>query len=355
LEEFLNSATIIVGLGFLFVVVAFFLFKSQIFILLNRLAKIQFRGVKKLQYTDQDMDEDIEPELPIQSWLGLPNEKFIGRIVIFVILSFLIFIIFSSFSGVLVQLGNAEFSAGYEKFGIATYNLALEFDQDLKEAVNNCYAYNTQQQYELAISSCSKAIEIDPNYAAAYARRGYAYLNLQKYDLAIADFTKDIQLIPVATRSYLNRGTVYMQQNQYDLAIAEFTKSMSINPKEPQAWLNRGLAYIQNGQSDLAIPDCQKAIELEEKYWNAYFCLGLAFSNQGKYELAITNFNKAIERAPSAKASSLYCLQGATFTKMGNFESAITAFEQGVKTDVTNENDWCKTALDNARQGIATP
>ena len=75
----MNSETLIVGLGFLFIVAAFFLFKSQLFILLNRLARIQFRGVKNLEYTDQDIEQDmdqaIEPELPIQSWLGLPTEK----------------------------------------------------------------------------------------------------------------------------------------------------------------------------------------------------------------------------------------------------------------------------------------
>jgi tetratricopeptide (TPR) repeat protein len=351
----LNSAIIIVGLCCLFLAIAFFLFKPQIFILLNRLVRIQLRVAKNLEYIDEDVDQDIKPELTIRSWLGLPNEKFVGLIIIFAMVSFVIFILFNSFSRVLVQFGNAEFAAGYEKLGIATYNLALEFNQDLKEAVNNCYAYNAHQEYELAIHSCDNAIEIDPNFAGAYFQRGYAYLNLKKYDQAIADFSKDIELISVATRSYINRGSAYMEQDQYDLAIAEFTKSIEINSNEPQAWLDRGLTYIKQGQSGLAIPDCQRAIALEENYWNAYLCLGLAFSNEGKYEMAITNFNKATEFAPSTKASLIYCMQGVTYTKMGNFESAVTIFEKGVKIDVANELDWCKTSLDNARQGIPTP
>ena len=351
----MNSEIVIVGLSGLFLLIAFFLFKPQFFIWLNRLTKIQFRGVKNLQYTDQNINQENQPELQIQSWLGLPREKFVATIFIFAILSFIIFILFSSFSRVLVQLSNAEFSAGYEKLGIVTYNLALEFNKDLKEAVNDCYAYNTQQEYELAIKSCSKAIEIDPNLATAYFRRGYAYLNLKKYDHAIADFTRDIELIPVATRSYINRGTAYLEQGQDDLAIAEFTKSIEINSNESQAWLDRGLAYINQGLTDLAIRDCQRAVALEEKYWNAYFCLGQAFSNQGKYELAISNFNKATEFAPSTEASLIYCLQGVTYTKMGNFESAVSVLEKGVKIDGPNENDWCKTVLENARQGIPTP
>lgn len=420
----MNSATIIAGLCYLLLMLVFFLFKTQFFILINRLANIQFRGVKNLQYTDQDADQDIEPELPTQSWLGLPSEKFVARIVIFLILSFLIFIIFGSFSRVLVQLGNAGFSAGHEKFGIVSYNLALEFNQGLKKEVNKCDAYNTQQQYELAISSCSKAIEIDPNYATAYFRRGHTYLNLNKYDEAIADFTKDIELIPVATRSYINRGIIYTDLNKYDLAIADFTKSIEIDSAEKHAWLNRGLAYISQGKYDLAIADCDKAIELDDTYSNAYSCLGQVFSRQENYDLALTtfdkaikldpkisalylargiiyagqknydfaiaNFDKAIENEPTyvdayiwrgnafadtknfsqaitdyQKAVSIasdpkalsyaYCVQGITYTKMSDFELAIPSLEEGIKMDVSNEHGWCKTALENARQGIPTP
>ena len=87
----MNSETVIVGVCCLLLATTFYLFRSQLLILLGRLAKIQFRRGKNLQYTDQDIAQDIKPELPIQSWLGLPNEKFIGRIILFAILSFLIF------------------------------------------------------------------------------------------------------------------------------------------------------------------------------------------------------------------------------------------------------------------------
>lgn len=301
------------------------------------------------------MNQDSKPKILITSWLILVREKAIILVVIFASVLFLYYIVPAPISRALVQLGNIEYSAGYDKLGVASYNLARLFNNDLKESVDQCYAYNSQKQYEVAISSCNKVIEIDSNYAQAYSYRGYAYLKLKKYDQAIADFTKDIEIIPVATRSYINLGTVYMEQNKYDLAIANFTKSISINPKEPQAYLDRGLTYIQQGQNDLAIIDCNTAIELENKYWNAYFCLGLAFTGEGKYELAITNFNKTIELAPSTRESYILCMQGTTYTKMGDFESAIASLEQGVKLDVTSENNWCKSALENARQGIQTP
>jgi len=333
-----SNETIIVGLCCLFLAIVFSLFKPQFFILLNRLTKIEFGRAKNLRYIDQDFepelpntDQDFRLESQIPSWITLTSEKFVRLIFILTILSTAIYITFDSFSRVLVWLGNIEYSAGNEKLGTASYNLALEFNRGLNQAVNQCYAYNTQQEYELAINHCSKAIEINENYATAYSYRGYAYSNLKQYDQAIADFTKDIELIPIATRSYINRGSVYMQQGEYDLAIAEFTNSIDINPKEPQAWLNRGLSYIQQGQSDLAIIDCNKAIELEAKYWNAYFCLGLAFAKQEKYELAKTNFDKAIELAPSNQA--MYFYRGSVYDAQGEKELAIADYTKAIEID----------------------
>jgi hypothetical protein len=69
LEEFLNSEAIIVGLGLLFLVVAFFLFKSQIFILLNRLAKIEFRNAGNAPIaTETIVRRDPKPWTWFQAW-----------------------------------------------------------------------------------------------------------------------------------------------------------------------------------------------------------------------------------------------------------------------------------------------
>jgi tetratricopeptide (TPR) repeat protein len=265
------------------------------------------------------MNQDLKPEIPISSWPILIRKKALVLIAILAILLCLYKIVPTPLSKVFVQIGNAQFSAGNDKSAIASYNLALVFNGNLKKSIVQCVADMTQREYELAISDCSKVLEIDPNYAVAYFNRGLAYSMLGKYDQAISDYTSDIGLIPIATRSYINRGIVYMQLEKYNLAIADLTKSISINSKEPQAYLNRGLTYIKLGQYDLAISDCDKAIEIANNYWNAYYCLGLGYTGQENYEAAITNLTKAMELAPSTKTSII------------------------------------SNALENARQGIPTP
>ncbi len=43
-------------------------------------------------------------------------------------------------------------------------------------------------RYDEAIEKYNKAIELNPNYAIAYAGRGQAYFKLGKYDLAILKY-----------------------------------------------------------------------------------------------------------------------------------------------------------------------
>ena len=125
------------------------------------------------------MNQDFKPESLIPSWLVIPKERFIVRLGLFAILSFFIYIISVLSSAILIKIGNAQFAAGNEKLGTASYNLALEFNSDLKRVTNQCYAKSTEQQYELAIEHCSKAIKINKYHAQAYFNRGLAYHNLE--------------------------------------------------------------------------------------------------------------------------------------------------------------------------------
>ncbi len=55
----------------------------------------------------------------------------------------------------------------------------------------------------------NKAIEINPNFADAYCKRGLTYYNLKDYSKALTNFNKAIQIDPNDTVFYINRGFTY--------------------------------------------------------------------------------------------------------------------------------------------------
>jgi tetratricopeptide (TPR) repeat protein len=69
--------------------------------------------------------------------------------------------------------------------------------KDSAKAYNNRGAdYNIKGQYDLAIQDCSKAIEIDPEFAMAYQNRGLAYKAKGQSELAHKDFDKALEFDP---------------------------------------------------------------------------------------------------------------------------------------------------------------
>jgi len=73
---------------------------------------------------------------------------------------------------------------------------------------NRAACFIKMDQSEQAIADCSKAIDLDPNYAKAYFRRAQLYeMKEDKWDKALEDFDKALKLQPdnIAARAALIR------------------------------------------------------------------------------------------------------------------------------------------------------
>jgi len=104
------------------------------------------------------------------------------------------------------------------------------------------YSFGTEQN-QSAIDNYTKAIELDPEYAAAYANRAAAYHNIGQTQQAIDDYTKAMEINPKLD-AYCNRGKAYGKQGEYQQAIDDFTKAIKLNPELSDAYRGRGVAYL---------------------------------------------------------------------------------------------------------------
>ena len=73
----------------------------------------------------------------------------------------------------------------------------------------------------------------------AYLYRGLAFSKLGLYDVAISYYTKAIELNPDYAAAYYNRGTAYARQENYDQADSDYTQAIELNPKYAEAANNR--------------------------------------------------------------------------------------------------------------------
>jgi tetratricopeptide (TPR) repeat protein len=198
------------------------------------------------------------------------------------------------------------------------------------------YEFYEKGDYELAIESFTKAIEINPLFEDAYGMRGYSHLQLMQYQEAIDDFTKAIEINPLNYTSFYNRGLSYKNLFQYHKSIIDYNKSIEINPSYESAYNGRGNSYNELKLYREAINDFTKAIEINSSYAYAYNGRGNSYYGLKQYQKAINDYNKSIEINPFL--SDVYHNRGISYHNLKLFQNAINDFSKAIEVNPTISN-----------------
>ena len=72
-----------------------------------------------------------------------------------------------------------------------------------------------EENYQGAVKTLDKAIELNPGYSDAYFHRGTAYFYQFKFDEAIKDYDKAIELEPLYMESLSNRAFARLRKYEF--------------------------------------------------------------------------------------------------------------------------------------------
>jgi tetratricopeptide (TPR) repeat protein len=194
-----------------------------------------------------------------------------------------------------------------------------------------CYARWRLGKPDLAVSDCTRAIELDSRFVWPYHNRANAYNDKRDYVNAIVDWNKAIEIDSKFAPSYNNRGVYYTNSRDYDRALADLSKAIEIDPQYGGAYNSRGNAYAYKGDYDRALVDYNKAIELDARDARAYNFRGEVYSYKGDYDRAIVDYNKALEINP--RFSWAYDDRGNAYYNKGQKDRALADYNQAIGLD----------------------
>ena len=83
-----------------------------------------------------------------------------------------------------------------------------------------------------------------------------------KREFEAHEFNKAIELNPDNADAYYKRGDAYSEIGDYDKAIADYNEAIELNPSDALAYYNRGLDYHNKGEVLKAVSDLEKCIGL---------------------------------------------------------------------------------------------
>jgi len=150
-----------------------------------------------------------------------------------------------------------------------------------------------------AIPFLKRAIELDPNFALAYAALGIAYNNLSQSNLASEYVRKAFDLRQRASdRESLRISTMYFDlvTGEIEKANQQYRLEIQTYPHDHVAHLNLGVNYSTLGQYDAAVAELGEYLQLEPDEAHGYANLGAAYLALGRLEQAQSTFEQARTR-----------------------------------------------------------
>ena len=178
-----------------------------------------------------------------------------------------------------------------------------------------------------AAEDCSRAIELDPTNAAAWAGRAAARGNQGDLDGELADATRTVELAPEMADAWALRGEAFLKKGDDARAIEDLTKAVGLDPRNSQALGNRAAARLAQHDYDGAVADGTAATAIDPRAGRVWAVCGTArLSRPGEEKRALEDLSKAIECEPSL--SPPYCMRGYLRRTLGDPKGALADFER---------------------------
>jgi TolB-like protein/Tfp pilus assembly protein PilF len=160
-----------------------------------------------------------------------------------------------------------------------------------------------------------KAIELDPQYAEAYARLGEAYYmewahhwsqDPQALERTLELAQRAIVLDDSLPRARWLLGVVYMSKQQYDQALAEGERAIALDPNSADSYGVQAELLNAMGRPEEALRMLEQVMRLNPHYPATYLMrLGSAYRATGRYAEAIAALKELISRNPNFVAAHM--------------------------------------------------
>jgi serine/threonine protein kinase/tetratricopeptide (TPR) repeat protein len=160
------------------------------------------------------------------------------------------------------------------------------------------------------VAMYKRAIELDPNFAMAYARLGNQYLTVGQADLARQNFQKAFELRERASEreKFYITGKYYDGTGQLDQATQALELYVQTYPSDSVPRVNLSVIYQLLGDFDKGLTSSLEAIRLEPDSWYGYVNASYCYTALGRFDEAKAVLNTGLQKSNGAVVlhASLY-------------------------------------------------
>jgi tetratricopeptide (TPR) repeat protein len=237
---------------------------------------------------------------------------------------------------------SAEQKASMEK-AMKEREQSLAKNKALNDSFNTGVEALKAQKFDDAVTSLSKAAEMDPKQHVVWAQLADAYLGQAKtktgaeqtalMDKGFEAYGKAIELKPDDAGYHNNYALALARGKKFPEAQAELTKAAQIDPTNAgRYYFNLGALLVNNQQLDAAGEAFKKAIDSDPNYADAYYQYGISLVAKAKY----TPDGKIIPEPGTKEAFEKYLQLKPDGKDAEAAKSMIATISGGISTEYKN-------------------
>ena len=197
--------------------------------------------------------------------------------------------------------------------------------------------YEQPESIDRAIAEFGRTIQIDPQYAPAYAALGQAYWigyeqlskGKQWFAKASSNCDKAQAINSALAEAHTCLGNIYFGSGKYEEAVKQYQVALNLDPNSDYALGQLADAYQRLAQPTAAESAYQKAISMRPNYWGVYSGLGSLYYSQARYAEAAAAFRKVTVLAPDNYRG--YSNLGGMYLYLGQYEDSIAALKRSIE------------------------
>ena len=178
-----------------------------------------------------------------------------------------------------------------------------------------------------------RAIDLDPNYAAAYAALGGSHFEAvvsgwtefrqEELEQAETLAQKALALDPTTTSAYRLLAIINMYRRRYDLALGQIEHALEINPSDVDSYHMRGTVLVWAGRAAEGLPWLEGALRFDRGHALTAESLCKAYYFLRRYNEAVEAGDRALARNPGRSSQMLTRpFLAAAYAEMGRHQDA---------------------------------
>jgi len=212
-------------------------------------------------------------------------------------------------------------------------NKALEADMKGMHILSSTH---TMEDLEKATDYFKSAIDIDPNFARAYAHLALSYLtypyyggknNSESFQLAEEPNDKALSLNPQLALAHLNRfKSLYYYKWDWDGALSALEMAQKLAPNNKEVLSNLIFYYIVSGKFDKAFKTCNTIKDLEPSSYSYWFYKSLIQFHSRNFEGCLNTIDEGLNLHPDFYR--LIELRSWCLSVINRHEEAISSYKE---------------------------